>query len=129
MSKVPVPPNFVPPVIKKKPRAHPLESKVEAYLKQQLGIQFGIKSWKFSSPNNRGVFDQVTVLERMTIFMEVKAVKGKPSALQNTFYREIGDQNGLRCFVYGHAGVDKFIKRLHEYSGNMYELELERDYK
>lgn len=98
----------VPPVVVNKKRDHPLEKVVEAYLKKEVG-KLGGKSWKFSSPNNRGVFDQIMVIDGLTLFVEVKRVKGKISPKQESFYDSIMERSQFGCFVFGHAGVDAYI--------------------
>ena len=100
---------MIPPVIKKKKREHPLESKVESYFKKQVGIQLGASTWKFSSPQKRGVSDQILVCDSIVMFVEIKAVKGKISPKQETFYRDITKQFAVCTFVFGHSGVDNFI--------------------
>ena len=119
MARLTVPPppppkgrnGIVPPVIAKAKRKHPLESTVEQYLKRQIG-KLGGKSWKFSSPNHKGVFDQVALINGLAIFIEVKTVVGKASPTQEIFYRESTKHGGCSRYVFGHAGVDKLINDL-----------------
>lgn len=101
---------MLPPVIQKKKRAHPLESKVESYFKKQCGIELGASTWKFSSVNVRGVSDQILVCDGVVIFVEIKAVKGKISPKQESFHRDISKQHAVCTFVFGHSGVDNFIR-------------------
>lgn len=104
--------NIVPPVVKNKVSEIPLESKVESYFKRQIAINLGAKSWKFSSPNHRGVSDQVMICNSLVIFVEMKRVTGKISPKQESFYRTITEHGGLCCFIFGHSGVDQFVEFL-----------------
>jgi hypothetical protein len=72
----------------------------------------GAATWKFSSPNQRGVSDQILVLNGIVIFVEIKAVKGKISPKQESFHHKIVSKSGLSVFVFGHSGVDAFIQAL-----------------
>lgn len=102
----------VPAVIKKKVNEIPLESKVESYFKLQIARQLGATSWKFSSPNRRGVSDQIMICDSIVIFVEMKRQTGKISPKQESFYKTVVKHDGLCCFVFGHSGVDQFIKAI-----------------
>lgn len=103
--------NKVPPVVVKKKRKFPLESKVESRLKALIGTELGGISYKFSSPQRRGVFDQIAILPGgIVVFIEVKARDGVISAKQESFYKTCEQFNQLACYVYDHSGVDKFIE-------------------
>ena len=103
----------VPPILKKKPRDFPLEKVVEKELVKRVK-QLGGDCSKFSSPNNRGVFDQIILTpDANTTFVEVKAEKGKPSHKQAVFAGRLDAQNQRWCYVYGMTGVDEFMHDLH----------------
>lgn len=103
---------IVPPVIKKKARPHSLEKDVEKYYKKEIGKIGGI-SYKFSSPNQRGVFDQVTIIRGVVFFIEMKTVVGKPSPGQEIFYRKSRtERDAMAAYIYGETGVDLFINSL-----------------
>lgn len=103
--------NDVPKVIQRKVRQFPLEKVVEKHLTTEVK-KLGGKCCKFSSPNNRGVFDQIVMLDGFVYFVEVKAEKGKPSHSQQRFAKELEEQRLEWCFVYGIVGVDRFIANL-----------------
>ena len=99
-----------PPIITK-PKAHPLESKVEAHFKKRVTELGGI-SYKFNSKNMRGVSDQIMLYKGVVTFVEIKRVGGKLTKLQHGFKAKI-DKHGGECVTcYGHEGVDAFIDRL-----------------
>jgi hypothetical protein len=101
-----------PPIILAKKRAHPLESKVESHLSKCVKAQ-GWESFKFSSPNNRGVFDRIVCMDDgSTIYVEVKAMNGKPSNPQAIFAGKLERQNQQWCYVYCINGVDQLMDDL-----------------
>ena len=87
----------------------PLEKKVEARLRTKI-IKLGGECYKFSSLQNRGVFDRIVILEGFVCFVEVKAEKGKPSKHQQKFAEKMEKHSAFYCFVYGFSGVDEFIR-------------------
>ena len=54
-----------------------LEAKIVKYCREN-----GILTYKFSSPSHRGVPDRVMMKDGKVMFMEVKALSKKPTALQ-----------------------------------------------
>jgi hypothetical protein len=61
------------------------ESEIETHLNWQVAKMGGL-SFKFKSPNNRGVSDRVVCLPDGRVwFIELKAPKGKRSPLQIMF--------------------------------------------
>lgn len=103
---------YVPEVIKKSKKS-PLEKKVEERLRVKVKAMGGY-SWKFVSPNNRGVSDRVVIYKGRVIFVEVKRDKGKMTALQQTFRERVFSHGGEFTCVYGFDGVDGFIEKLKE---------------
>ena len=98
--------NFTP--IKAKKRKFPLEKVVEKQYK--AGVRkLGCKSYKFASENQRGVFDQVTLMQSEVLFVEVKAQKGVPSHKQIEFANECEIRGVMWCFIYGITGKDELL--------------------
>lgn len=95
-----------PPAVRNK--KEPLEKKVEEYFRTEI-VKLGGKSYKFSSPNNRGVPDRVALLENTVFFCELKRVSGKATDLQLRVMRDFTSKGGLCCIIYGHSGVDAFL--------------------
>ena len=104
-------PGFIPPPSILTPKKPPLEKEVEARLRDRIKAAGGV-SWKFSSPNNRGVSDRVALINGRTIYIEVKRDGGKMSALQKAFMQKILDNGGEFALVEGMQGVDDFIKTI-----------------
>ena len=104
-------PGFRPPSSIKIPKKSPLEKVVEARLRDRIKAAGGV-SWKFVSPNNRGVSDRVALINGRTIYIEVKRDGGKMSPLQKTFMQKVLDNGGEFALVEGMSGVDEFIKTI-----------------
>lgn len=75
------------------------ESEVEKYFVWAV-ISLGGRSWKFTSPNNRGVSDRIACLpDGTTWFVELKTRGGRLSELQKMFAAEMeGLGQNYRCF-------------------------------
>lgn len=65
-----------------------VEAKIVAYAKSR-----GVLSYKFSSPQCRGVPDRIFIYEGLVLFIEMKRAKQKPSALQLKHLNAIQKQN------------------------------------
>ena len=104
-------PGFIPPPSILTPKKPPLEKEVEARLRDRIKAAGGV-SWKFSSPNNRGVSDRIALINGRTIYIEVKRDGGKMSALQKAFMQKILDNGGEFALVEGMQGVDDFIEEV-----------------
>jgi len=89
----------------------PLEKDVEKRFHRKI-IKAGGISWKFVSPNNRGVCDRIVLWQGRTIFVEMKRTKGKMSDLQKVFRDKVLNNGGEFACVYGNAGTDEFIRML-----------------
>ena len=102
----------IPSVIKTPKRKYPLEKVVERKYKEGVKLLGGV-SYKFASENQRGVFDQITILpDGTTIFVEVKAEKGEPSFNQIQFANVCHRMNQEFCFIYGLHGKDLLLEDL-----------------
>ncbi|MGK0577478.1 VRR-NUC domain-containing protein [Macrococcus capreoli] len=85
------------------------ESKIEKYFKNEVEA-LGGKSYKFTSPQNRGVSDQVVCWPNgETHFIELKSAKGKPSALQEVFRFEVKQLNQVHHYLFSKDDVDDYI--------------------
>ena len=104
-------PGFIPPPSIKIPKKSPLEKEVEARLRDRIKAAGGA-SWKFVSPNNRGVSDRIALIQGRTIYIEVKRDGGKLSTLQRSFMEKVLDNGGEYALVEGMQGVDDFIKTI-----------------
>jgi len=101
----------IPAIIKSKKRPFPLESVIEDRLRKKIKAKGG-KFFKFSSINNRGVFDRICLWQGTCVFVEVKAEKGKPSRKQAVFARDLEDNGQYWCYVYGEKGSEEFLHDL-----------------
>lgn len=101
----------VPAIIKPKKRAHPLESKVEKYYKDEIAKLGGI-SWKFNSKNYRSVTDQLTLFYGRVIFAEIKAHGKGLNGNQELFRDKVIDHGGEHVTLVGHDGVNEFLIKL-----------------
>ena len=100
-----------PPPVIKTPKVAPLEKDVEKRLVSRVRAAGGV-SWKFVSPNNRGVSDRIVLIDGRTIYVEVKRDGGKMTPLQVQFMQKILDNGGEHALVEGMGGVDKFAKKI-----------------
>lgn len=85
------------------------ESKIEKYYKSQVE-KLGGKSYKFTSPQNRGVSDQITCWpDGTTHFVELKSPNGRPSALQEVFRFEVTQLKQEHWYLFSKEQVDDYI--------------------
>lgn len=88
------------------------ESAVERLFKKEVS-KAGGRSYKFVSPNNRGVSDQLVMWpEGIVHFVELKTEVGKMSALQEQFKKECMEMGATHVLVKGDKEVYNYI---HEY--------------
>ena len=75
------------------------ESEVERHFKWVVETMGG-KTYKFTSPSNRGVSDRIACLpDGSTWFVELKTRGGRLSPLQDIFAAEVQDlKQNYRCF-------------------------------
>ncbi|MDA5386968.1 VRR-NUC domain-containing protein [Loigolactobacillus backii] len=86
-----------------------LERDVESYLKQQVKKAGGL-SYKFVSPGQRGVPDQLIIYQGQVFFAEVKKSDGALRATQKVQIRKM-QQHGASVFViWSRADVVEMIK-------------------
>lgn len=86
------------------------ESKIEKYFREQVR-EYGGRSYKFVSPQNRGVSDQIVLWPGgVTDFVELKTLNGKPSALQAQFRRELKKLGHRHFYIFSTEDVDLYIK-------------------
>jgi hypothetical protein len=97
---------------KKKP---PLEKVVEKYFKSEVGKLGGI-TFKFVSPMQNSVPDQILILNGRVIFCEIKRVKpiGRLSDKQAVVINTINTNYGEAVVIYGHIGVDSFVTEINK---------------
>ncbi len=100
----------VPPVITK-PTVSPLEKESEKRLIRKVRTAGGV-SWKFVSPNNRGVSDRIVLFFGRVIFVEMKREGNDLTPKQRQFRQRVIDNCGEFATVVGHDGVDKFVQEL-----------------
>jgi len=99
------------PEVIKAPTKQPLEKQVEARLSNKIKT-IGGHTWKFASPNSRGVSDRIVIINGRVIFVEVKRDGGKMTPLQEKFRRTVLDNRGEFTCVTGYTGVDNFVDNL-----------------
>ena len=91
------------------------ENKVEKYLKDEVK-RIGGTSRKWKSPGLDGVPDQIVRLHRwikgMVHVVEVKTTDGVTSPAQKREQKREHDDGMLVYQVFGHAGVDAYIKMI-----------------
>ena len=87
----------------------PTESEIERYLVKSAKAA-GWLCFKFTSPNNRGVPDRLAILPTgETIYIEVKRVTGRLSALQERMIRIFKRQGARVYVVYSKEQVDALM--------------------
>jgi hypothetical protein len=85
------------------------ENKVERYLDDQVK-QCGGLTRKWVSPGRDGVPDRIVVYDGEIHLVEVKTTDGELSEVQEREHKRIRDKGVLVHTVYGHTGIDSFIK-------------------
>lgn len=87
-----------------------LERKVEKALVRMLW-DLGCESYKFVSPNCRGVPDRLFITEKGKVFFaELKTVKGRLSSLQEIQIKKLKALKQEVYVIYGMEGVRKFVE-------------------
>ena len=88
------------------------ESEIERYLVWHVS-RMGGRSYKFASPSHRGVADRIVCLPNGdTWFIELKAKRGRLSALQEMFAMEMKEQNQLYASLWSEHEVDEWVESL-----------------
>ena len=103
--------DHTPPAIKAAAKGSPLEKEVEAKLIRRVR-SLGGQSWKFVSPNNRGVSDRIVLIDGRVIFVELKRDGGTMTPLQKVFKGKVEGCNGEFALVVGMNGVEAFIDKI-----------------
>ena len=86
------------------------EKDVENYFKWAV-INAGGKTWKFTSPANRGVPDRIAVMPGAKVwFVEIKTRGGKLSALQEQFAKDAKSLGLNYAVVWSKEDVDKWLE-------------------
>lgn len=86
------------------------ERKVEKALVRMLW-NLGCESYKFVSPNCRGVPDRLFITEEGKVFFaELKTIKGRLSSLQEIQIKKLKALKQEVYVIYGMEGVRKFVE-------------------
>ena len=90
----------------------PRESEIEKYFNWAV-LSLGGKSYKFHSPNNRGVSDRIACLPNgETYFVELKAPHGRLSPLQKVFQSEMARMQQKYICLWSKEQIDEWLKEL-----------------
>lgn len=92
------------------------ENKVERYLHTEVTKRGGTTR-KWVAPGVAGVPDRVVIVFGVVLFVEVKTIDGKLSAVQKREHERLAAAGAMVTTVYGHEGVDKFVDFLEENFG------------
>jgi hypothetical protein len=94
-----------------------LEKDIERYFVWHIE-KLGGRTWKFASPNQRGVADRIACLADGSVwFVELKRPGGRLSRLQELFATDMARLNqNYRCLS-SREQVDDFVKELSRGSG------------
>ncbi len=87
------------------------ENKVEKYLDSEV-TKLGGLTRKWVSPGRDGVPDRICVINGEVTFVEVKVEGGKLSPHQYREQVRLKDAGAIVFTVYGHEGVDEFIRKI-----------------
>ena len=88
------------------------ESEIESYFKWAVE-KLGGKSYKFTSPSNRGVSDRIACLpDGSTWFVELKQAKGRLSPLQQIFMGEMLSLNQSHAVLWSTDEIDAWAAAL-----------------
>lgn len=88
-----------------------LERDIERYFIQKIK-QLGGYSWKFSSPNNRGVCDRIVLIDGRVMFVELKRDGGRLTSLQARFKDTVQAHGGEYVCLVGYRDVERFTIEL-----------------
>lgn len=87
------------------------ERKIENYLRSEVGKLGGITR-KWTSPDNPGVPDQIVIINGESWYVEVKTTEGKLEGKQRREHKRLEFASAKVRTVYGHSGVDEFIREV-----------------
>ena len=86
------------------------ESEVERYFVWAVQ-RAGGRTWKFTSPSNRGVADRIACLpEGSTWFVELKTRGGRLSPLQQLFSEQVLELKQKYAVLWTKEQVDQWLK-------------------
>ena len=89
------------------------ESEIERYFDWAMQVQLHGKTWKFTSPSNRGVADRIACLpDGSTWFVELKKPGGRLSALQKLFADDMSRLHQNYAVLWNKEQIDAFVKAL-----------------
>ena len=86
----------------------PTEKEIENYFCWAVE-KAGGKTWKFTSPANRGVPDRIAVLNGTVWFVEIKKPGGKLSELQKQFGKDAKSLGLNYTVVWSKEDVEKWL--------------------
>lgn len=86
----------------------PTEKEIENYFCWAVE-KAGGKTWKFTSPANRGVPDRIAVLNGTVWFVEIKKPGGKLSELQKQFAKDAKSLGLNYTVVWSKEDVEKWL--------------------
>ena len=87
------------------------ESEIESYLVWHVE-RLGGRAYKFKSPSQRGVADRVVCLPGVTWFVELKAPRGRLSALQKIFAQDMQQYGQRYACLWSKEMIDQWVKEL-----------------
>lgn len=87
------------------------ENKVEKYLNDEI-VNIGGITRKWVSPGRDGVPDRIVFFNNAVWLVEVKTIDGVLSPAQKREHKRLIDVGALVHTVYGHEGVDDFIRNI-----------------
>lgn len=96
------------------------EGKIENHLIRQAK-KFGYMQRKMSSPSNAGFPDRLVIGNGYVVFVELKAIEGKPSELQKATIREMRKQGATVYIIDTKEDCEKLL--LHMQAGTLRDFE------
>lgn len=87
------------------------ENIIETYFKDQCEL-YNILTFKFISPSQRGVPDQIALYNGVTYYVELKAPNKTQSAQQKLVMRKIRNAGCKYYLIDSKEGVNEFIKEI-----------------
>jgi hypothetical protein len=85
------------------------ENKIETFLKKEIERLGGV-TYKWVSPGNNGVPDQIVFISKMLYLVELKTYDGRISQLQRMQERVLLSQGFILHFLFGMTDVINFIE-------------------
>lgn len=87
------------------------ENIVENYLRTQAR-KYGCLCYKFTSPGNNGVPDEILIYKGKTIFIETKSDTGTPSEIQKLRIKEMINHGADVRICHTRQAIDEVLKEL-----------------